>query len=101
MLALFEMMGLDTALAAPTGRAAKRMTEVTGREAKTIHRLLEVEPFRDTLTFKRNEKNPIPTDAIIVDEMSMVDVLIMESLFRGMRLGCKLILCGISRLSPL
>ena len=88
------------ALAAPTGRAAKRMTEVTGREAKTIHRLLEVEPFRETLTFKRNEKNPIPVDAIIVDEMSMVDVLILESLFRGMKLSCKLILVGDSDQLP-
>ncbi len=100
ILSLLEGEGLKVSLAAPTGRAAKRMTEVTGREAKTIHRLLEVEPFRDTLTFKRNEKNPIPTDAIIVDEMSMVDVLIMESLFRGMRLGCKLILVGDSDQLP-
>ncbi len=94
ILTLLEEEGLKVALAAPTGRAAKRMAEVTGREAKTIHRLLEVEPFRETLTFKRNEKNPIPADAIIVDEMSMVDTLILESLFRGMRLACKLILVG-------
>lgn len=100
ILTLLEEEGLKVALAAPTGRAAKRMTEVTGREAKTIHRLLEVEPFRETLTFKRNEKNPIPVDAIIVDEMSMVDTLILESLFRGMRLGCKLILVGDSDQLP-
>lgn len=100
ILTLLEAEGLKVALAAPTGRAAKRMTEVTGREAKTIHRLLEVEPFRETLTFKRNEKNPIPTDAIIVDEMSMVDTLILESLFRGMRLSCKLILVGDSDQLP-
>lgn len=100
ILTLLEQEGLKVALAAPTGRAAKRMTEVTGREARTIHRLLEVEPFRETLTFKRNEKNPIPADAIIVDEMSMVDTLILESLFRGMRLGCKLILVGDSDQLP-
>jgi len=100
ILTLLEGEGLKVALAAPTGRAAKRMTEVTGREAKTIHRLLEVEPFRETLTFKRNEKNPLPADAVIVDEMSMVDTLILESLFRGMRLGCKLILVGDSDQLP-
>ncbi len=100
ILALLEQDGKKVALAAPTGRAAKRMTEVTGREAKTIHRLLEVEPFQETLTFKRNEKNPIPVDAIIVDEMSMVDTLILESLFRGMRLSCKLILVGDSDQLP-
>jgi exodeoxyribonuclease V alpha subunit len=100
ILTLLEQEGLKVALAAPTGRAAKQMTEVTGREAKTIHRLLEVEPFRETLTFKRNEKNPIPVDAIIVDEMSMVDVLILESLFRGMKLSCKLILVGDSDQLP-
>ena len=100
ILTLLEGEGLQVALAAPTGRAAKRMSEVTGRDAKTIHRLLEVEPFRDTLAFKRNEKNPLPADAIIVDEMSMVDTLILESLFRGMRLGCKLILVGDSDQLP-
>jgi exodeoxyribonuclease V alpha subunit len=100
ILTLLEEEGMKVALAAPTGRAAKRMTEVTGREAKTIHRLLEVEPFQETLTFKRNEKNPLPADAVIVDEMSMVDTLIMESLFRGMRLGAKLILVGDSDQLP-
>ena len=100
ILALLEEEGMKVALAAPTGRAAKRMTEVTGREAKTIHRLLEVEPFQESLTFKRNEKNPLPADAVIVDEMSMVDVLIMESLFRGLRLGAKLILVGDSDQLP-
>ena len=100
ILTLLEGEGMKVALTAPTGRAAKRMTEVTGREAKTIHRLLEVEPFRDELTFKRNEKNPLPADAVIVDEMSMVDTLIMESLFRGMRLACKLILVGDSDQLP-
>lgn len=100
ILTLLEGEGMQVALAAPTGRAAKRMAEVTGRDAKTIHRLLEVEPFKETLTFKRNEKNPIPADAVIVDEMSMVDTLIFESLFRGMRLNCKLILVGDSDQLP-
>ena len=100
ILTLLEGEGMKVALAAPTGRAAKRMTEVTGREAKTIHRLLEVEPGREAIVFRRNEKNPLPADAVIVDEMSMVDVLIMESLFRGMRLGAKLILVGDSDQLP-
>ncbi|MEG1874485.1 MAG: ATP-dependent RecD-like DNA helicase [Angelakisella sp.] len=100
ILTLLERQRLKVALAAPTGRAAKRMTEVTGREAKTIHRLLEVEPNRDTLTFKRNEKNPLPFDVIIVDEMSMVDTLILESLLRAMKLSCKLILVGDSDQLP-
>lgn len=95
MLALLEQQGNKVALAAPTGRAAKRMTEVTGREAKTIHRLLEVEPDRgDGITFKRNEKNPLPADVVIVDEMSMVDTVILDCLLRGMRLSCKLIMVG-------
>lgn len=100
ILALLEGQGLKVALAAPTGRAAKRMTEVTGRESKTIHRLLEVEPFKETLTFKRNEKNPLPADVIIVDEMSMVDTLILDCLLRGMRLTCKLIMVGDSDQLP-
>ncbi|WP_274953271.1 ATP-dependent RecD-like DNA helicase [Angelakisella massiliensis] len=100
ILTLLERQGMKVALAAPTGRAAKRMTEVTGREAKTIHRLLEVDPGRDSLTFKRNERNPLPVDAVIIDEMSMVDTLILESLFRGMKLSSKLILVGDSDQLP-
>ncbi|MEG1943630.1 MAG: AAA family ATPase, partial [Angelakisella sp.] len=100
ILSLLEKQGMKVALAAPTGRAAKRMTEVTGREAKTIHRLLEVEPSKETLTFKRNEKNPLPADVIIVDEMSMVDTIILDCLLRGMRLSCKLIMVGDSDQLP-
>ncbi len=100
IIALLESQGLKVALCAPTGRAAKRMTEVTGRDAKTIHRLLEVDPFKDTLTFKRNEKNPLQADAVIVDEMSMVDTLILESLLRGMRMSTKLIMVGDSDQLP-
>lgn len=100
ILALLEQRGEKVALAAPTGRAAKRMAEITGREASTIHRLLEVEPKTETLTFKRGEKNPLPADAVIVDEMSMVDTLLMEHLLRGMRLGARLIMVGDSDQLP-
>ena len=100
ILALLEQRGEKVALAAPTGRAAKRMAEITGREASTIHRLLEVEPKTEVLTFKRGEKNPLPADAVIVDEMSMVDTLLMEHLLRGMRLGARLIMVGDSDQLP-
>lgn len=87
--------GLTISLAAPTGRAAKRITELTGFEAKTIHRLLEVEWSEDEKqSFARNEQNPLKCDVLIVDEMSMVDALIFESLLRAVRLGCRLILVG-------
>lgn len=79
---------------------ADRMAEITGREASTIHRLLEVEPKTEVLTFKRGEKNPLPADAVIVDEMSMVDTLLMEHLLRGMRLGARLIMVGDSDQLP-
>lgn len=94
ILYLLEQQGMKVALAAPTGRAAKRMSEVTGKEAKTLHRLLEVEPTADGLAFKRNEKNPLPADVIIIDEMSMVDIVIMEHLIRGIKMTAKLILVG-------
>ena len=94
ILSMLEKQGLKVVLAAPTGRAAKRMAEVTGRDAKTIHRLLEVEPGAQTLTFKRNEKNPLPADVIIVDEMSMVDTIILDCLLRGMKITAKLIMVG-------
>ena len=70
-------------LCAPTGRAAKRMTEATGFEAKTIHRLLEVEPRNDG--FKRDEDNPLDCDLLIVDEASMVDVMLMQAHMRAVR----------------
>ena len=100
ILALLEQRGEKVALAAPTGRAAKRMAEITGREASTIHRLLEVEPKTEVLMFKRGEKNPLPADAVIVDEMSMVDTMLMEHLLRGMRLGARLIMVGDSDQLP-
>ena len=91
----------EVVLAAPTGRAAKRMSEVTGREAKTIHRLLEVEwSSDDSISFARNERNPLEADAVIVDELSMVDVTVFEHLLRALRLGCRLIMVGDSDQLP-
>lgn len=93
----FEMEGLDIFLAAPTGRAAKRMSETTGFEARTIHRMLELSGGVDTdngVGFERNERNPLETDVIIVDEMSMVDVSLMNSLLKAIIAGTRLILVG-------
>jgi len=95
IIEVLEMCGNVVAIAAPTGRAAKRITEVTGREAKTIHRLLEVKwGAGDIPTFERNSDNPLECDTLIVDELSMTDVLLFESLLRALRLGCRLILVG-------
>ncbi len=95
IITLLESMGESVALAAPTGRAAKRIAELTGHEAKTLHRLLEVKwDDSDTPMFERNEKNPLDADAVVVDEMSMVDTLLFESLLRAMKTGCRLILVG-------
>ena len=93
----FEMEGLDIFLAAPTGRAAKRMSETTGFEARTIHRMLELNGGMgdgNTVGFERNERNPLETDVIIVDEMSMVDVYLMNSLLKAVVAGTRLILGG-------
>lgn len=95
IIELFEMRDLEIQLAAPTGRAAKRMTELTGRNAKTLHRLLEVEwDKNDKQHFVRNERNPLDCDVIIVDEASMIDSLLFESLLRALRLSCRVILVG-------
>lgn len=95
MIKILAGKGLEIALAAPTGRAAKRMSELTGCEAKTIHRLLEVEwDENDRQKFARNEKNPLSCDVLIIDEMSMVDVLLFEAVLRALRLGCRLIMVG-------
>ncbi|MBQ3791604.1 MAG: AAA family ATPase, partial [Clostridia bacterium] len=93
---IFESLHFTVSLAAPTGRAAKKMSEATGREAKTIHRLLEIELSDDEnlARFYRGEKNPLESDVIIVDEASMVDVLLMESLLRAARKRTRLILIG-------
>lgn len=91
----FEMEGLDIFLAAPTGRAAKRMTETTGFEARTIHRMLEVNGGPDGAGgFERNEQNPLETDVIIIDEMSMVDISLMYALLKAIIAGTRLILVG-------
>lgn len=94
----FEMEGLDIYLAAPTGRAAKRMTEATGYEAKTIHRLLELtgipEESSARVHFERNAQNPLEADVIIIDEMSMVDIFLMHALLSAVVTGTRLILVG-------
>ncbi len=95
IITLLESMGETVAIAAPTGRAAKRIAELTGHEAKTLHRLLEVRwDDSDTPSFERNEKNLLDADAVVVDEMSMVDTLLFESLLRAMKTGCRLIMVG-------
>ena len=91
----FESEGMDISLAAPTGRAAKRMSEMTGYEAKTIHRMLELSGgMEDRVGFERNENNPLETDVIIIDEMSMVDINLMHSLLKAIVPGTRLILVG-------
>lgn len=95
IITMLEGLGEQVAVAAPTGRAAKRMTELTGCDAKTVHRLLEVQwDDSDQPAFARNEKNPLDADALILDEASMVDVLLFDSLLRALKPGCRLILVG-------
>ncbi len=95
IIELFEQRDAAIQLAAPTGRAAKRMTELTGREAKTLHRLLEVEWTSDNhQCFARNEKNPLECDVIIVDEASMLDSLLFESLLHALKISTRIILVG-------
>ncbi|MBE7020290.1 MAG: ATP-dependent RecD-like DNA helicase [Ruminococcaceae bacterium] len=96
ILTVMEKLGKKVTLTAPTGRAAKRMAEVCGKEAKTIHRLLEVTfgNGKQSEKFVKNEKNPIHTDMIIVDEMSMVDVLLFNSLLKAVKGTTKLVLVG-------
>ncbi len=96
ILNLFEEMSIKSLLAAPTGRAAKRLSEVTGQEASTIHRLLEaaIDPATGQMIFGRDEDLPLRTDAVIVDEMSMVDIPLLHSLLRAIAPGKRLILVG-------
>ena len=96
ILELLGQMQLKCLLAAPTGRAAKRLTEVTGEEASTIHRLLETEmdPATGLMVFTRDEDNPLKADAVIIDEMSMVDVQLLHSLLQAIPQGKRLILVG-------
>ena len=84
-------MGLDILCAAPTVRAAKRMTEATGMESKTIHRLLGFNPSEG---YKYNEDNPLESDALIVDESSMIDIVLMNSLLKALPQGMRLLLVG-------
>ena len=95
LISYFEEEGLEIALAAPTGRAAKRMTEATGYEAKTIHRLLEVAGGPDSgSSFGRNMENPLDADVIIVDEMSMVDIHLLHALLSAIVVGTRLVMVG-------
>ncbi len=95
IIRLFEMEGLNFVLAAPTGRAAKRMSETTGYEARTIHRLLEINGgVEGNAGFERNESNPLEADAVIIDEMSMVDIALMTSLLKAVAPPARLILAG-------
>ena len=103
IISYFESEGMEVRLAAPTGRAAKRMTQAVGQEAQTIHRLLEVSKGGATETnapgsnpgiFERNEENPIEADVVIIDEMSMVDITLMYSLLRAIPAGTRLVLVG-------
>ena len=98
LIKYFEDCGLDIVLAAPTGRAAKRMTEATGYEAKTLHRLLELNGSPDddntVANFTRNESNPIEADVIIIDEMSMVDIFLFHALLKAVMPGSRLIMVG-------
>ena len=99
IISIFEQSGVTTALCAPTGRAAKRIEQSTGRDAKTIHRLLEYgmgvdEDFNDGTRFIRNDENPLEAEAVIVDEASMVDIFLMRALLRALSDGTRLIIVG-------
>lgn len=94
IIKIFEDQGLKVHLAAPTGRAAKRMTETTGREAKTIHRLLEYSFMEEDMAFGLNEDSPLDTDLLIIDEASMIDILLMNNLLKAIMPGTRLILVG-------
>ncbi|MCD7928865.1 MAG: ATP-dependent RecD-like DNA helicase [Clostridiales bacterium] len=96
ILGLFDALGLKTALAAPTGRAAKRLSELCGVEAATIHRLLEAgyDPESGQLAFSKDEDDPLEADAVIVDEMSMVDIPLMAALLSALKNECRLVLVG-------
>lgn len=94
IIRICESLKLRVVLGAPTGRAAKRMTEATGKEAKTIHRLLEYTFIEDEMVFGKDEDNPIDGDIVIIDEASMIDILLMNSLLKAINLGTRLVLVG-------
>lgn len=101
IISLLEQQGDEVYICAPTGRAAKRASELTGREAMTIHRLLGVIPSVDgQFRFEHDENNLLDCDALVIDEMSMVDVLLFESLLRAIKINCKLIMVGDSDQLP-
>jgi len=102
IISLYEQQGLKAVIAAPTGRAAKRISDLTGYNAKTIHRLLEVayDDGSGIMKFVHNNQNTLDCDVLIVDEMSMVDTLLFAELLRGIKLSCKLILVGDSDQLP-
>ena len=101
MISIFNSIGLSTVLAAPTGRAAKRMSEATGEEAKTVHRMLEMERGTDGyIKFGRGERNPLSEQVVIVDEASMLDLSLTAALLRAMKRGARLILIGDSDQLP-
>lgn len=101
IITILKDKGKKVLLSAPTGRAAQRMSELTGDEAKTLHRLLEVSwDKQDNPVFNKNERNQLKCDALIVDEVSMVDTFIFESVMRALPLGCRLILVGDSDQLP-
>lgn len=98
---IMERQGLNVTLTAPTGRAAKRMSEVTGKDAKTIHRLLEASiTAEDEHIFARNEQHPLDTDVVIIDEISMVDIYLFNSLLEALPFGCRIIMVGDSNQLP-
>lgn len=96
ILSLYDELELETLLAAPTGRAAKRMSELTGREASTIHRLLGAKMAEDgqSVIFSKHEGDPLNCDALVLDECSMVDITLMSSILKALKPGCRLVLVG-------
>ena len=92
ILTIFGRLGIDILLAAPTGRAAKRMSDATGREAKTIHRLLEFSPQK--MGFQKNEEHPLKCDLLVIDEASMIDTVLMYQLLKAVPVDATLILVG-------
>ena len=101
LLSVFGSLGLKCVLSAPTGRAAKRLSEATGKEAKTIHRMLEMERGMDgEMKFNRNSRNPIDEAVVIVDEASMIDLSLMAALFRAIKRGARLVIIGDSNQLP-
>lgn len=99
IISLFEQHGLNVMITAPTGRAAKRIADLTGYPAKTVHRLLE-SVFDGNVKFRKNEKDPLSADVVVIDEMSMVDTLLFEALLKAMKLSCRLIMVGDSDQLP-